>query len=229
MKNIKFEAFDEYHFNVGARPEPAAKFIPEWWKKIPKYATEDRLVNPFANVTVKQCAPTIDMISAGYMLVLWCDIYVHQENGKPSISYGTTVAPVSIWPESQSSGYEIPDGFDNTVFKFSNGWKITTPLGWSSMFIHPIAYQNTPFRSISGFVDTDILETDVNVPFVIKKGFTGLIEKGTPIAQIIPIKRDNWYAEYSIEKPNRFFFNQEKIRSKVYGYYSSIRSKKVYK
>jgi antitoxin (DNA-binding transcriptional repressor) of toxin-antitoxin stability system len=33
-----------------------------------------------------------------------------------------------------------------------------------------------------------------NFPFYIRKGFSGVIEAGTPIAQIIPIKREPWKA-----------------------------------
>ena len=35
-----------------------------------------------------------------------------------------------------------------------------------------------------------------NVPFFIKSGFEGVIPAGTPIAQLIPIKREKWvYAQ----------------------------------
>jgi hypothetical protein len=31
-----------------------------------------------------------------------------------------------------------------------------------------------------------------NIPFFIKEGFSGVIPKGTPIAQVIPFKRESW-------------------------------------
>jgi len=44
-----------------------------------------------------------------------------------------------------------------------------------------------------GIVDTDKYFAPVNFPFVINDPkFEGLIPKGTPIAQVIPFKRDGW-------------------------------------
>ena len=44
-----------------------------------------------------------------------------------------------------------------------------------------------------GIVDTDKYVAPVNFPFVINDPkFEGLISKGTPIAQIIPFKRNSW-------------------------------------
>ena len=117
---IKFEAFDEYYFNVGNKPQPAAKYVPSWWKEMPKYGTEDRNANPFSNVTVKGCAPSIDMVTAGYIIPMWCDINVSEINGAPQIGYGTQRSPVGIWPDFQSRDYAIPEDFHKTFFKFTN-------------------------------------------------------------------------------------------------------------
>jgi hypothetical protein len=35
----------------------------------------------------------------------------------------------------------------------------------------------------------------IHFPFLLKKGFEGIIPAGTPLAQIIPFKRDNWVSE----------------------------------
>jgi hypothetical protein len=45
----------------------------------------------------------------------------------------------------------------------------------------------------------------VNLPFLLKDNFEGLIPKGTPIAQIIPIKRDNWNSEVKDYNKNASF------------------------
>jgi hypothetical protein len=49
-----------------------------------------------------------------------------------------------------------------------------------------------PFTTTSGIMDSDSYSTSGNLPFFIKKGFTGVIPAGTPIAQLIPIKRTSW-------------------------------------
>jgi len=37
-----------------------------------------------------------------------------------------------------------------------------------------------------------------NLPFYIKDGFEGIIHKGTPIAQIIPFRQENWKSIKSV-------------------------------
>jgi hypothetical protein len=64
------------------------------------------------------------------------------------------------------------------------------------MFIQPM-HRESVFTILPGIVDTDIYSVPVNFPFVVNDpNFEGLIPKGTPIAQVIPIKRDAWKMEF---------------------------------
>jgi hypothetical protein len=65
-----------------------------------------------------------------------------------------------------------------------------------------------PFQTFSGVVDTDSYTMPVNFPFLLRKDFEGVIPKGTPIAQVIPIRRDSWTSEKTqyLEK-NRFMLD----------------------
>ena len=38
----------------------------------------------------------------------------------------------------------------------------------------------------------------------IKQGFEGVIEKGTPMFQIIPFKREDWKAEFDFYPENKY-------------------------
>jgi hypothetical protein len=49
----------------------------------------------------------------------------------------------------------------------------------------------------SGIMDTDMWKHAGRIPFFIRKDFEGIIPKGTPFAQIIPISRDDWEKEIS--------------------------------
>ena len=57
---------------------------------------------------------------------------------------------------------------------------------------------------MAGLIDSDKFFGPGNIPFFVKEGFTGTIEKGTPYAQIIPIKRSSWssFADYGLISPN---------------------------
>jgi hypothetical protein len=51
-----------------------------------------------------------------------------------------------------------------------------------------------PFLTSSAVVD-DYVMPGANMSFFIKKGFEGEIPAGTPIAQVIPFKREEWEAK----------------------------------
>jgi len=54
---------------------------------------------------------------------------------------------------------------------------------------------------LPGIVDTDKYNSPVNFPFILNDiKFTGLIPAGTPIAQVIPFKRDSWKMSFGSEK-----------------------------
>jgi hypothetical protein len=95
--------------------------------------------------------------------------------------------------------------------------------------MHPVAYPNAPFYTIPGIVDTDVYDGEINVPFAIKDSFEGIIEKNTPMFQIIPFKRDQWESQFSVKKQDEHFFDNEKLYSKINrAYFSLIKHKKTY-
>jgi hypothetical protein len=76
-----------------------------------------------------------------------------------------------------------------------------------------------------GIIDTDVYHAagKNSVPFFLKEGFTGLIPSGTPMYQIIPIKREPWHAtahgaEFSQIKDD----TSRLLRSKIYDGYKKI-------
>lgn len=217
---IKFKASDEHTWEVKERPIPASELIPQWWKDMPVYTGSKYDLNPASNVTSKRCFPLLDGITSGYIVPLWADVLVTVQNdGTPYIKWATQTNVLEAWTHQQSQGYEIPEGFSKTVFKNLHGWIIETPKNYSCYITHPVGFPNLPFRTLTGVVDTDRLKTDANAPFVVKEGFEGIIEKGTPMFQIIPFKRENWKANYEKQKPNEFYFNTEKLMSKIVSSY----------
>jgi hypothetical protein len=80
---------------------------------------------------------------------------------------------------------------DRPPCKFHNFWTIVTPPGWSCLFVSPLNRPNGIFEVISGIVDTDSYTAPVHFPFF-ATGPDGLhvIEKGSPMVQVIPFRRD---------------------------------------
>jgi hypothetical protein len=75
-----------------------------------------------------------------------------------------------------------------------------------------------------GIVDTDTYNAAVNFPFVLNEPnkFEGLIPAGTPIAQVIPFKREFWEMSIGVEadlvKNNKI---GTKLRSKFFDSYKT--------
>ena len=230
-KIIEFVAQNEHVWNVRPKPYPAIKKLPAWWKEMPAYSNNENKfdLNPYSTVTVKRCVPTLDMISAGYYVPLWSDLFVTQQNNRPLVKWTTSTAVVDVWSDPQTGNFKIMDGYSKLFFKNLHVWTIKTPPGWSCIFMHPVAYPDAPFYTISGIVDTDIYDGGINVPFVIKDKFEGIIEKNTPMFQVIPFKRDQWESQFSLKKPDEHFFDIEKLFSTIKrSYFSLITDKKTY-
>jgi len=59
--------------------------------------------------------------------------------------------------------------------------------------------------TVSGIIDNDKVNLPGSMPFFLKEGWTGVIPKGTPYAQLIPFKREDWESEIIIEDYNTIF------------------------
>jgi hypothetical protein len=63
------------------------------------------------------------------------------------------------------------------------------------------------------------------MPFFLREGFSGVIPSGTPYAQIIPFKREDWISEIVIENPgsmeNKNIKNSNKYRVPNGGVYKN--------
>jgi len=68
------------------------------------------------------------------------------------------------------------------------------PPGYSLLVTHPINRDELPFRTLTGLVDADRY-CDVFIHFPARwqdPQFNGMLAKGTPVAQCLPVKRDTW-------------------------------------
>ncbi len=201
MKVIKFFSEKEY-LNLG-KPDPTKKHIPDWYKKGETFYEAEGEKAP----GLKTCVPFLDTLISGYVLKTPVNIYVNEEeNNKISNVFKNKENNLRIrWdgPESlqnfimerpHQSGSTIPrpEGHYSNHLVFSEFWSIKLPRGWSLLMTHPLNRYDLPFTTLSGIIDSDKWFAPGNVPFFIKKGFSGTIPEGTPFVQLIPIKRSDW-------------------------------------
>jgi len=183
------------------KPDLIKKFIPEWYKKAETHfsSEEDLAIEEGTQKTsagLKTCVPFLDAMISGYALVVPFDIYVGKtEDGDLDIKWN---APqgwdnfVEERPKQSGSTMPRPAGHAPNHMVWSGRWGIKVPRGYSVLVTHPLNRQDLPFTTSSAIMDSDKFFGNGNIPFFIKEDFVGVIEKGTPFAQIIPIKRKRW-------------------------------------
>jgi hypothetical protein len=203
---LEFICGKEDMLSLLERPYPAIQNTPEWFKHCERYVNGIKDIDSFSdpNSTIKKCMPVVDMIGTGYHIPLYSDVWL-ENAGEDNLSFKwswDTLEIVSIQKPEQYTKYPIPFGYYNTVFKWINPWTVKTPPGWSCLFVHPQHHEELPFRSLSALVDTDKHPIPVHLPFFLRKGFDGLIPKGTPMIQIIPFKREHFTSSFSWDKGN---------------------------
>lgn len=188
-------------------PVPAHRAMPIWFRELRKRIPETDLKS---SGTVKTCVPVLDAVSQGYIIPLWADLHVKvtevfdEEN--PDKILGKSIwckfpDGVNVGSDSDISKHvweQVGDLCDlkkfdlgRVLLKLPNPWVIETEKGWSVQIKNPSNNWSNDIMIIEGVVDTDEYHQQINLPYVWIGDEVGewIIPKGTPIAQVIPFKR----------------------------------------
>lgn len=191
-------------------PRPATTAVPEWYKRTP-IAKETIL-------TAKRCVPILDALGAGYVIPVPTDIVWDWEKPEP-YSYSAKTEIISKHHHSQTDEFDLAPEFDGQPYKWISQWHVKTPPGYSTLFVHPLNRTDLPFMSFTGLVDTDTHPLIVNFPFFIRAGFKGVIPKGTPMIQAIPVKRDEWNMSLEDADTPYIFVKEYEVTNAPFSWY----------
>lgn len=209
-------------------PEPSYKKIPQWYRDLAKHFRSNDLkdLSPVndrggdgSNVSTKLCLPFQDAMSLGYMYCLEGDLRVELGiDGKPTLSW---TEEFMLMDKRPNVDLAIPDDVHPIHFGVKMNWFYETPPGYSLLMTMPINRPDLPFWTPSGIVDADIWGLPAFLPFFIKRNFEGVIPKGTPVAQLIPIKREPWelIIDRSDEAVEKHELASENRRSHITAHY----------
>lgn len=199
-------------------PVSSKKIIPKWFLDAKKYWKnengEEFIVAPGEKgLGFKSCPALLDVFSSGYLLVTPCDVVIYKENNK---RFAVSSKGFEDFCESRPfmGEFNYPDGYGNDSFHWFPNWGFDLPKGYSALVVHPLNRYELPFLTTNGIIDSDSYGSPGLMPFFLKEGFTGVIEKGTPFAQIIPFKREDWKAEYKFLEQDQMIERHEKTVSK---------------
>lgn len=206
-------------------PVPASSLLPEWYKNQSGY-------DDFGNPTIKRCLPIFDAMSFGYFLVSQSDIVVDSTNPGGLVIASDNDFNGELFNQhdlNQYDKYPIPSGYHNHVLRIHPMWSVETPKGYSALFINPVNNGSKNINAITGLIDTDNFISDGHLSFFVKENTVFKIKKGTPIIQVMPIKRENWESkEMSTEESSLALSSQDKAGIMVDGVHQLGGYKKIF-
>jgi hypothetical protein len=183
------------------RPIPAVQGLPDWFKAMPPKAFNE--LQGFENLTVKKCPPFIDAMTYGFLIPLPVDLEVR--DGEFTWNFVTPEgvvtefihSPIDFHDPSQAAGAPFHDA-DRFIIKFNNLWTIQAPEGYALLFTHPVNRTDLPFTTLTGLVDCDTFyDSPLNFPARWDDmNFNGVLPKGTPVAQCLPVRRELWSSRF---------------------------------
>jgi len=186
--------------NILPRPIPAVQGLPEWFKSMPAKAFD--LTMGAETETVKRCPPFIDAMTYGFLIPLATDVEVHDGEFSwdfmpEGFSSEFSQSPIAFHDPSQVVATPFADD-DRYIIKFNNFWNIEAPPGYSLLFTHPVNRTDLPFTTLTGLVDCDTFyHSPLSFPARWHDAaFDGVLAKGTPIVQCLPVKRENWIGRF---------------------------------
>jgi hypothetical protein len=173
---------------VIAPPVPARSMLPDWFRRLPA-VDPAHLSHTNNGLTAKRCMPFFDALATGWILPLAATVRLQIADGGRTVHAGWEFDRVMVSNHSapQVAGHPAQP---RPPVKFHNHWTIRTAPGWSCLFLPPLNRPSRVFECVAGIVDTDSYASPVHLPFF-ATGADGLhvIERGTPIVQVIPFRR----------------------------------------
>jgi hypothetical protein len=193
---------EEDDYGIIAEPYPARKLMPDWYKALPM-----TLEPGIEKSTIKRCNPFLDSMSLGWIIPLAADVEIQTNHDCSSVDYKWKFYKPMIenhGMEQITTSKKPNPTFPKPPMKFMNFWITKCPEDYSLLFVPPLNRPDPRFTCFSGLVDSDKYFEYVNFPFIFNvPNYHGIIKAGTPLIQVIPIKRDK-IIKKSITRPMNF-------------------------
>lgn len=153
--------------------------------------------------SIRTCPGTTDLMQTGITIPLWADLRIRQGlNGMLEAEFNIgesfehkRAGKIEPFDYEQTGSCPYTDKRDKSLekaqyLKLVSPYMIKTARGYSSMITDVMVSPSVEFEVIPGIVNTDYYHT-VNVVLNIKVNKEIYIPRGTPIAQIIVLKRND--------------------------------------
>jgi hypothetical protein len=234
---MKIEFFIEDQYK-GLIPEPysSSKKIPNWYKKTenlnrskcPIVSSIHNAQEILKKVNIKSCPAINDYLSTGYVIPAWTNFLFREVNGEFYINWENSFTSHYGFHEKKSQfdgmlNEESPD-YDR-FHKLDSPWHMKTSPGVSCLIVHPFWQREKRFTTVSGIVHSDISPLPVKWFFEVNTNLKEtankiefdkefVIQRGTPLIQIIPFFRKEFNSEIKYVDNN--FYHKKVIQPSLY-------------
>lgn len=120
--------------------------------------------------------PVFDLLTAGYLIVTPCDIYLDATDPE-KLTYSVPLTMKRF--QSDIFASHAPEQYDEypidtaryhkTLLRIMPFWSVSTPPGYSTMFMHPFHRGESDLFAMSAIVDTDKFISEGHLSFLVKK------------------------------------------------------------
>lgn len=197
------------------------KNIPEWYKdgdRFYKGPDGQYVIDPMVGgkmPTWKACPAIYDIFTTGYVYRTPCDIEFKLVDGRLSAKVLDSRYESFLQVRPAMPGFETPYGYHEDHFAWFPDWACSVPPGYSVLYSQPFNRYDLPFITTSGIIDNDKISLPGSMPFFIRKEWEGIIPAGTPFAQLLPFKREDWDSEI-VTKDSFTIFDEMRKNSMKY-------------
>tara|TARA_Y100000389_G_C17393454_1_gene481222 strand:+ start:541 stop:1296 length:756 start_codon:yes stop_codon:yes gene_type:complete len=174
--------------------EPAGKFKPDVWKRMPAYVNKQKH-KADSDQTVKGCPGIKDFMETGFVIPAWCDMEITPSECGNFVNtrYSDSSYNDAHHPPDQVSvpGAEILTKFGvRASVKLDCPWKIWSKPNWSVLYQPMFYHEDRNYEAIPGIIDHDLGALISPINIMLKEIKPTFIKMGEPLVQLIPIKRE---------------------------------------
>lgn len=183
-----------------APPIPAKTVLPDWFRKLAP-VDKARVSATDHGLTVKRCMPFLDAMMAGWVIPAAATLRLEISDGGRTVHAGWEFDKVMV---SNHHPYQVAGNpaEPRPPCKLHNYWTIETSPGWSCLFVPLLNRESPIIEVLAGIVDTDTYQSLIHFPFIaIAQDGIHTIEKGTPLVQVIPFRRQSVETRVRVETP----------------------------
>jgi hypothetical protein len=202
-------------------PKPTSKSLPGWYISADRFYKKpdgESYIGPDGGKvpTWKACPAIYDILTTGYVYKTPCDIeFFIDKSNKISAKVLDPKYSDFIQNRDKMPQFDGPLGYHEKHFAWYPDWAVEVPEGYSVLYSQPYDRYDLPFLTTSGVIDNDKINLPGTMPFFISKEWVGVLPAGTPYAQMMPFKREDWSSEY-VKEPGTVLMSKNAKNSQKY-------------